>query len=286
MNVSSWLWNWLDARRDAQPSQDPLDHAAKLSLRKLEDRQVLSVSSVFSAGVLDVDLTATDDVAITVNASHEVLVNGVLVDSDNNSGNGTQTLLASQVTSIDIDAAGAFINEINLAGVTTGEFTGLTGSITIDAGDGNDTIIGSAFGDTITGGAGNDSLQGGAGSDIYLFADGFGADTVVDLVGETDTLNFASVTTDIAANLQTHTVTVAMSNAVNFNFTNGSEIDAIIGHAAGNDSLTGLDGISTWTMGATNTYTSGSVTVTFSGFETLQGGKRFRCVPDEFRCDS
>jgi Ca2+-binding RTX toxin-like protein len=41
------------------------------------------------------------------------------------------------------------------------------GSLGIDAGGGNDTVIGTAGADTIMGGHGNDNLQGGAGDDVF-----------------------------------------------------------------------------------------------------------------------
>ena len=87
MNVSSWLWNWLDAPPQ-QPSSDFFDHAAKLSLRKLEDRQVLSVSAVFSAGLLNIDLTGGDDVSLQAISGDvwESINGGAYQQLDGNSG--------------------------------------------------------------------------------------------------------------------------------------------------------------------------------------------------------
>ncbi|MCC6471329.1 MAG: hypothetical protein IT563_23645, partial [Alphaproteobacteria bacterium] len=48
--------------------------------------------------------------------------------------------------------------------------TKLTGISRIDAGSGNDTVIGSTGNDTIKGGAGNDFLTGGGGTDTAVFA--------------------------------------------------------------------------------------------------------------------
>ena len=42
--------------------------------------------------------------------------------------------------------------------------------------------------------------------------------------------------------------------------------------SAGADTLTGANAISTWSLGATQTYASGGQTLAFSGIETLQGG--------------
>jgi Ca2+-binding RTX toxin-like protein len=49
---------------------------------------------------------------------------------------------------------------------------------TLNGGAGNDTLTGGAGFDTLTGGAGNDSMNGGADNDTFLFAAGFGNDTI------------------------------------------------------------------------------------------------------------
>jgi Ca2+-binding RTX toxin-like protein len=82
----------------------------------------------------------------------------------------------------------------------------------IDAGDGNDTIVGSAGADVLIGGAGNDVITGGMGNDVALMGDGDdkfiwnpgdGSDTV-EGQGGNDTLVFngsnANENIDISAN--------------------------------------------------------------------------------------
>ena len=56
--------------------------------------------------------------------------------------------------------------------------TTLLNIASIDGGSYNDTIIGSAGNDVIIGGSGIDTLSGGSGDDVYLFATGFGTDTI------------------------------------------------------------------------------------------------------------
>ena len=85
-------------------------------------------------------------------------------------------------------------------------------NLTIDAGDGNDTIIGSDGADVLIGGAGNDVITGGRGNDVAFLGDGDdkfvwnpgdGSDIVEGQAG-TDTLQFngsnANENIDIAAN--------------------------------------------------------------------------------------
>jgi Ca2+-binding RTX toxin-like protein len=86
-------------------------------------------------------------------------------------------------------------------------------------GAGSDTLSGGDGNDRITGGAGNDSMNGGTGNDTFLFAAGFGSDTIAgfdaNAAGGQDLLdldsslgvtaaNFASqvVITDLGANTQ------------------------------------------------------------------------------------
>ncbi|ORE91585.1 calcium-binding protein, partial [Aurantimonas sp. 22II-16-19i] len=84
---------------------------------------------------------------------------------------------------------------------------GGTGNNTLLGGDGNDTIRGFAGFDRIEGGAGNDRLTGDFNADTFVFANGFGKDTItdfdefnnsekIDLAGVTEIIDFA----DLAAN--------------------------------------------------------------------------------------
>ncbi len=45
-----------------------------------------------------------------------------------------------------------------------------------------------------------------------------------------------------------------------------------VGSAATNDNLTGTNAASTWTIGAADTYRTGTATLDFSGYENLLGG--------------
>ncbi len=281
MNVSSWFRNWLKARRADQPAPIALNHSARLSLRKLEDRQVLSVSASFLGGVLDVAIDGGTDsnpqpvdgsnnVSITVDAFNQVLINGVLVDS-NNDLFGVQSLFAMSVSHIIVHDEAGVANTFDLSGVSfdSGFFHFGGVSVSLNGGAGDDTITGSGFNDLIAGGAGNDSLRGGGGNDVYQFQNAFGVDTVIDAGGTADSLNFSAVTSDVTINLQAHTGTVG-TNSVNFAV---AEIDSVVGHSGGNDTLQGLNATSHWNIGAAGTdYSSSGVAINASGFETLQGG--------------
>jgi hypothetical protein len=140
--------------------------------------------SPFADGLLSVSANAADNIAITSSGGN-VLING-------GNPNLGPAVAASSVTEIRVSATGAFVNIIDLSGVTEALFQGLlaTGRITIDAGPGGDTITGSDLGDRILDGAGNDVVTGGAGDDTYVLAPG-GDDTINDAAG-TDTIDFST----------------------------------------------------------------------------------------------
>lgn len=66
---------------------------------------------------------------------------------------------------------------------------GNNGNDQISGGVGNDMLYGDSGSDTLDGGTGNDTLKGGAGDDTYIFAKGYGNDTIIDSEG-LNTLRF------------------------------------------------------------------------------------------------
>lgn len=66
---------------------------------------------------------------------------------------------------------------------------GNNGNDQISGGVGNDMLYGDSGNDTLDGGTGNDTLKGGSGDDTYIFAKGYGNDTIIDSEG-LNTLRF------------------------------------------------------------------------------------------------
>ena len=104
----------------------------------------------------------------------------------------TTTIGLTALTGIEvIDAAGfTDVKVLGSSANNTLDFSAmiLNGITSIDAGSGNDTVIGSASADTIIGGSGNDVLQGGFGDDLFRvgtsagtdsFDGGAGTDTII-----------------------------------------------------------------------------------------------------------
>lgn len=74
------------------------------------------------------------------------------------------------------------------------------GNDAIYGGKGNDTIYGDDGDDLLDGGVGDDILKGGSGNDTYVFAKGYGSDTIIDADG-LNTLRFKGLNpTDILVN--------------------------------------------------------------------------------------
>ena len=153
---------------------------------RLEDRTLLSVTSLFIDGELSVISDAGDSIRISADPT-----GNVQVDVNGVSDSSLPSIDASDVQSINV-AGGDSANLIDLRLVDSSDFdyvdpvTGAVMQVSIEGHNGNDTIYGSAgFGDTILGGDGNDRIEGRAGNDVINGGDGSdsifaqeGADTV------------------------------------------------------------------------------------------------------------
>ncbi len=122
-------------------------------------------------------------------------------------------------------------------------------TITVNGGDGVDTIVGNGlnnrlFGgrgnDVLTGAGGNDFLTGGLGDDRYVFDTDVasGSDTINESEGGKDTLDFSSTTTrTVTANLSLSAAQV-VNAGLTLTLSSPATMENIIGGAL-NDSLTG-----------------------------------------------
>ncbi|MDA0698596.1 MAG: S8 family serine peptidase, partial [Chloroflexi bacterium] len=74
------------------------------------------------------------------------------------------------------------------------ELNGNEGADTLYGEAGDDSLYGGAGADTLNGGSGADLLDGGSDNDIFVFANSFGLDTLVELLnGGTDRMDFSAV---------------------------------------------------------------------------------------------
>jgi Ca2+-binding RTX toxin-like protein/20S proteasome alpha/beta subunit len=150
---------------------------------------------------------------LSVSQLKQDMINGSvsIFDGDDENDNVANTL----ATYHRVDAVGWGTQVLNdLFAGTTGSDTlngtsvadtihGNLGNDTLRGNDGNDTLYGDAGGDTLfgnagndrlDGGTGNDTLIGGTGSDVFVYAIGYGADTVADFSdADGDTIDFTTI---------------------------------------------------------------------------------------------
>ena len=148
-----------------------------------------------AAGTLDGDLPA-------LLGGSEFAYLGVTGSTGGLSHEGQVRFLSLEATaesgaalSLEGSGAGGGLNPVvGDAGANT--ITGTAGHDLILGLGGEDVINGDAGNDTVSGGTGNDTLFGGAGNDTFVFAPGFGVDTIKDLgdgiAGNIDLLDFSA----------------------------------------------------------------------------------------------
>jgi Ca2+-binding RTX toxin-like protein len=135
-------------RRNIKGRSGAVAGAAAALLLALPGSASAAIDSSFAGGVLTVNSDANDAIAIT-SVGGQVKVNGADPDG---------AVDSADVTAIDV-SGGSGANDISLAGVNATDFTSLT-SVSVDGGDGNDTINGSQIADELEGGPGDDRITG------------------------------------------------------------------------------------------------------------------------------
>ncbi|MFM9963778.1 MAG: ELWxxDGT repeat protein [Planctomycetaceae bacterium] len=238
---------------------------------------------------VDVTLNGGDDVVIrAVGGFVDVSINGVRDARFDG-------LSAALVKSINV-IGGNGDNLIDLSGVTSDKFTVLGGvNVSVAAGSGADTVLGSDFSDTLAGDDGADSLNGGDGGD--LLTGGGGNDTLnggngLDLLRETSDVNFTltnsqllGVGTDVLISVEQASLTGGAGNnrliasgftAGAVTLTGGEGNDSLLG-GTGNDCLLGGNGRDTLVGGEGNDKllgqgSSGDLLTGGVGSDWLDGG--------------
>ena len=253
MHLTSWLdsvrvrLGYLTNRRITRRSlRRPMRPSAVTE--RLEDRTLLSVTSLWLDGELSVRSDSGDTIAIESNSILEVVVrvNGVEDTS-------LPPIAAADVQSIVVEG-GDLANQIDLRAVVATAFTytdPITGdpmSIRVDGHNGNDTIFGSpGFGDTISGGDGDDFIDGREGDDSLMGNDGadqiFGntGDDTVEGGDGTDLLFGLDGNDQIDGGDGSDTISGGTGSDV---ITGGDHADLVTGNE-GNDTINGESGTDT-----------------------------------------
>jgi Ca2+-binding RTX toxin-like protein len=185
-----------------------------MDLNGVEHVQIAALGGADTITVNDLTGTGITQVAIDLGtgdgASDSVLVNGTAGDDNIKVvSSGSSVLvngLAAQVSIAHPEGANDSLTINGLAGNDTIDASGLKAglvNLTINGGDGNDSIKGSAGDDVVIGGRGNDVALLGAGNDTFVWNPGDGSDTVEGQTGfDTLAFNGANVSEkiDISAN--------------------------------------------------------------------------------------
>ena len=143
------------------------------------------------------------------------------------------------------------------------------GGVTLEGRGGADTLRGGTKNDRLIGGAANDDLRGGSGSDTYVFdADEvLGSDSIDDLSGVADTLDFSQTTgINLSVDLAQAALQLIAAGRLALALNAGNSIENVLG-GDGNDSIKGNDRGNTLNGGAGNDMIEG-----FAGTDVLIGG--------------
>ena len=176
--------DWLSRLRERASRKSKKSRSVNSRRRKswlshaetLEQRTLLTVNTLFTQGDLTIVSDNQDDLVI----GSDSITGIVTLDVNSVADSAFPTILASQVQSLLIVGSDSE-NTIDLTGVTSTAFSfmdtngGMT--IEVDAGNGDDTILGSPdIAATLRGGDGNDVITSTAPADTIFAGDG--ADTV------------------------------------------------------------------------------------------------------------
>jgi Ca2+-binding RTX toxin-like protein len=189
-----------------------LNSIEHIQLNTLGGADKVTVDDLSGTGVTQVaiDLGATPGSPGGDGAADTVTVNGTAGDDHisvaSSGANVVVRGLAAQVTIANADSGDSLVVNGGAGNDTIDASTlraGQIGNLTINGGDGDDRITGSAGNDTVIGGRGSDVALLGAGNDTFVWNPGDGSDIVEGQAG-IDTLQFnganANENIDISAN--------------------------------------------------------------------------------------
>ena len=208
-----------------------------------------SIAVSASSGVISISGTTFESVTALAPAS-SLVING-------NSGNNSIQVNSSDLTF----TAGLTVNAGD--GNDTVNLTGWALPSTIIGGNGDDTITGGSGNDSIDGGAGNDSISSGLGNDTIL--GGFGDDTIV-LGGGNDLANGGDGNDSISTSVTSNGANTIFGGNGNDTLVGGLGNDVIVGDS-GDDSISGISGNDTLLGGDGNDIIVGGL-----GNDSIAGG--------------
>jgi acyl-CoA thioesterase-1 len=182
-------------------------------------------------------LATTYDAVYYPNFLHGVLTNPSLNlgDGIHQNGAGAAYIAANILSQVEvaIDRVGPAGDDALDGGAGNDRLIGGSGNDRLLGGDGNDSLWGGSGADALDGGGGNDlldggpgadSLTGGAGSDAFVFAPGWGADTIADFARGADWLDLTTFGIRDVAGLNDEAQVIATPGGLRLDFGGGHEV--------------------------------------------------------------
>ena len=167
-------------------------------------------------------------------------------------GNGSDRFVFNDGASLigSVDGQGGDHNALDYSAFSSSNpvsltlylFTATTGGVTYNVfgiqdvygGAGADRLVGDSGDNVIAGGTGNDYLEGRMGDDTFVFADGFGNVTLVELAdGGEDTVDFSAVTGPLTFNIASvPTASLTVTDGSHTVTHAGNQVEHLIGGVA------------------------------------------------------
>ena len=164
-----------------------------------------SVTHTLAANVENLTLIGTAAINGTGNTLNNILVGNSAANTLTGGAGDDTYLVGTGDTVVEAVNAGndtvqssatwtlaANLENLTLTGTAAINGTGNTLANVVIGNAGNNVLTGGDGNDTLSGGQGNDVLNGGMGNDVFLLARGDGQDTIADVSGTGDRLNFSS----------------------------------------------------------------------------------------------
>ncbi len=176
----------------------------QVNIAALGGADTLTVNDLSGTGVTDVniDLASPPGSGVGDGAADTVIVNGTAGnDNVTVSGSGSKAVVAGLSATVHVTCAEVANDSLHVNGLAGDDAINASRlhagviALTIDGGDGNDTLTGSDGNDLIIGERGTDTAFMGAGDDTFVWNPGDGSDIVEGLGGH-DTLQFNGANVD------------------------------------------------------------------------------------------
>jgi Ca2+-binding RTX toxin-like protein len=205
------------------------DGIERVEIKTFGGADNVTIGDLTGTSIKQVEVNLASQLGTGDDSSDTVVVNGSVGNNRITvTSNGSSVIVSGLQEQVTIDGAegandalvvnGSGGNDtINAASLAVGAI-----ELTVNGGDGNDTITGSAGNDTLNGGAGNDTVVGGAGNDFvqlgdgderFVWNNGDGADTVEGQAGF-DTVAFNGSSADEMFNVSANGSRGLISNSI------------------------------------------------------------------------